>query len=124
MKGHTMAILITYKRTLASGASRTLTVEVPASGTEWDDVRDRAVAHGLSQGRGQIVKALAAHDLVDDAVALIADAVSELDTEWARVAQDTARKAAQAVLGAKGTRTADRARHACAALKGRGKLVR
>ena len=119
-----MAILISYKRVLASGASRTLTVEVPATGEQWDDVRDRAVAHGLSQGRGQVVKALASADMVDDAVALIADAVSELDTEWARVAQDTARKAAQAILALKGARTADRARHATAALKGRGKLVR
>ena len=78
----------------------------------------------MAQGRGQVVKALAGADMIDEAVILIAEAVTELDSEWARVAKDTARAVAQAVLSAKGTRTADRARHAVAALKGRGKLVK
>jgi len=119
-----MAILISYKRKLASGASRTLTVEVPSTGDQWDDVRDRVVAHGLSQGKGQAIKALAGADMIDEAVLLIDEAKAELDADWAKVAQDTARQVAQAVLSAKNTRTADRARHAVAALKGRGKLVR
>ena len=119
-----MAILISYKRTLASGATRSLTVEVPASGEQWDDVRDRTVAYGLSQGRGAAVKALANNDLIDEAVDLVSDATAELNTEWAKVAQETARKVAQAILSQKGVRTADRARHSVAALAGRGKLVR
>ena len=119
-----MAILISYKRVLASGVSRTLTVEVPASGEQWDDVRDRAVAHGLSQGRGAAVKALAGADMVNEAVDLVSDATAELNEAWAKTAQETARAVAQAVLAQKGARTADRARHAVSALAGRGKLIR
>ena len=119
-----MAILISYKRTLASGASRTMTVEVPASGEQWDDVRDRVVAHGLSQGRGRVVKALAASDMMDEAIMLVTEATAELNEAWAKTAQETARAVAQAVLAQKGSRTADRARHAVAALAGRGKLIR
>ena len=118
-----MAILITYKRTLSSGASRTLTVEIPATGQEWDDVKDRAAAWGLSQGRGAI-KALVHQGLEDEAVELACEAREELSEEWAKTAQSTARLAAQAILSTKGARTADRARHALAAVRGGGKIVR
>ena len=118
-----MSILITYRRTLASGAVRTVTAEVPATPGQWDDVRDRSMAWALAQGRGA-VKALTTHEMASEAADLAADAMAELDSEWARNARETARAVAQAVLSQKGTRTADRARHAISALAGRGKLIR
>ena len=118
-----MAILITYRRKLASGCHRTLTVEVPATPTEWDDVKDRSLAWALSQGRGAI-KVLGNIGLAAEAAELQEDAREELSTEWAKTAVATARQVAQAILCEKGARTSDRARHATAAVRGGGKLVR
>ena len=118
-----MAIVITYRRTLASGNHRTISVEVPASPDMWDDVKDRTVAWALSQGRGAI-KVLGNIGLEVEAAELQADAVEELSTEWAKTAVATARAVAQAVLCEKGARTSDRARHATSAVRGGGKIVR
>ena len=118
-----MAIVITYRRTLASGCHRTLSVEVPATPTEWDDVKDRTVAWALSQGKGA-VKTLGNIGMADEASELQADAVEELSAEWAKTAVATARQVAQAILALKCARTADRARHATAATRGGGKIVR
>ena len=118
-----MAILITYRRTLASGSRRTLTVEVPASPDMWDDVKDRSLAWALSQGRGAI-KMLGNIGLAAEAAELQADAVEELKAEWAVTAVATARTVAQAILSVKGARTSDRARHSTAAVRGGGKIVR
>ena len=118
-----MAILISYRRTLASGNHRTITVEIPATGQEWDDVKDRASAWALSQGKGA-VKALGNLELVDEASDLQAEASEELSAEWAKTAVATARMVAQAILSQKSSRTADRARHALSAIRGGGKLIR
>jgi len=118
-----MAIVITYRRTLASGNHRTISVEVPASPEQWDDVKDRSTAWALSQGRGAI-KVLGNVGLAAEAAELQEDAREELKAEWAMTAVATARQVAQAIMSVKGARTSDRARHATAAVRGGGKLVR
>ena len=116
-----MAIVISFRRKLSSGNHRTLKVTADATPDEWDDVKDRAIALTLSEGKGAI-RVLTRIGLQAEAEDLQADAVEELETPWAKSAVATARLVAQAAMAMKAQRTADRARAGVSASNGGGKL--
>ena len=116
-----MAIVISFRRKLASGVTRTLKVAAEATPEDWDDVKDRSIAVALSEGKGAI-RVLARLGLKAEAEDLQADAVEELETAWAKSAVATARLVAQAAMAMKCQRTADRARAGVSASNGGGKL--
>jgi len=116
-----MAIVIAFRRKLASGTVRTLKVTADATPDEWDDVRDRAIAVTLSEGKGAI-RVLARIGLKAEAEELQGDALEELESTWAKAAVATARLVAQAAMAMKCQRTADRARAGVSASNGGGKL--
>ena len=116
-----MAIVINFRRKLASGVTRNLKVNADASPEDWDDVRDRSIALTLSEGKGAI-RILARIGLKAEAEDLQADAADELESSWAKAAVATARLVAQAAMAMKAERTADRARAGVSASNGGGKL--
>ena len=120
-KGPIMAIVINFRRKLASGNHRTLKVSSDATPDEWDDVKDRSIAQTLSEGKGAI-RVLIRLGLKTEAEDLQADAVEELEAAWAKAATATARSVAQAAMAMKAMRTADRARAGVSASNGGGKL--